>query len=522
MRPHVLHWLEGFVRPDVANAIAPSWFMCVGLAGLVSLILIVALARRRGIDTGTVASAVLWCYVAAVAAGIAMPMLIDAGESLVTTGRLRLHWAGMTSFWGYLAGAGAVVLVCKRDGLPLARMGDLAVIPLGVALAFARLGCFVAGCDYGKVSSLPWAVRFPAGSPAWRDHVHAGLLPSDRVESLPVHPTQLYEAMLGLVIVAMAIVVARRLKREGQLFVLAAATYAIGRIIIEMFRGDAGRGLHAGLSSGQIFSLLVLAAIAARHLVARRRLVMAVATAALVFAVADVGEADAQPGATAPQPPDDLPPPPEPPLPQDPAQSQLPPDLPPLPPEDMPPQPMPNLGERPKYEAGILLGTASAINRRANQVPTLAGATLSFGYLPGYLGAWIDLDSFANSEASHTTLLISGSATYRFSRAFAIGGRLGIGPTRVDFKDPAFHDVLGTSLRVEAIAEYAFTRNWALWVRPLTIDMLSSAELGGPVTTYQFRAGVTFRFGSRHNAVPAAQPLPPLQPPALPPVAGVP
>jgi prolipoprotein diacylglyceryltransferase len=500
MRPYVLHWLDEFVRPDVANAVAPTWFMCIGLAGLASLILIVALARRRGIDTGTVASAVLWCYVAAVTAGIVVPMLIDAGELLVSTGHMRVHWAGMTSFWGYLAGGVAVAVVCRRDGVPLARMGDLAVIPLGVALAFARLGCFMAGCDYGKVSSVPWAVRFPAGSPAWRDHVHAGLLPAERAESLPVHPTQLYEALLGLAIVAIAIVAARRVKREGQLFVLAAATYAVGRIVIEMFRGDAGRGLHAGLSSGQIFSFLVLAAIALRHALARRRAVMVVATMALVFAVTEVGEADAQPGATAPQPP-------------------LPPDLPPLAPQELPAPPPPDLAERPQYEAGILVGTASSINRRANQVPTLAGATLSFGYLPGYLGAWIDLDSYANGDASHTTLLISGSATYRFSRAFSVGGRLGIGPTRVDFKDPAFHDVLGTSLRVEAIAEYAFTRHWALWVRPLTIDMLDSAELGGPITTYQFRAGITFRFGSRHNAPTPAPPLPPLQ---LPPVAGVP
>ena len=57
----------------------------------------------------------------------------------------------MTSFWGYLAGAGAVALVCRRDGVPLARIADLAAIPIGVALVFARLGCFMAGCDYGKV-----------------------------------------------------------------------------------------------------------------------------------------------------------------------------------------------------------------------------------------------------------------------------------------------------------------------------------------------------------------------------------
>ncbi len=270
MRPHVLGWLHGYVGADVANLLAPSWFTCIGFAGLATLILVLVLGRRRGIDPGTLASAVLWAYVAAVIAGFGIPMLIDGVDQLVTTGRVHLRWAGMTSWWGYLAGVTAAVLVCKRDRLPLGRIGDLAVIPLGVALVFARLGCFMAGCDYGKVSSLPWAVRFPAGSPAWRDQVHAGLVAANRPESLPVHPTQLYESLLGLAIVAIAIYAARRPRKDGEIFLIGAATYAIGRLVIESLRGDAGRGIYAGLSSGQIISLVVLVAIGARYAIRKR------------------------------------------------------------------------------------------------------------------------------------------------------------------------------------------------------------------------------------------------------------
>jgi phosphatidylglycerol:prolipoprotein diacylglycerol transferase len=262
LRPYVVAWLEGFTSPRVAGLLAPSWFTCVGFAGLVALVLTVVLARRRGIDRATVAAIVLWGYVAAVAAGIVVPMVIDAIVHVVATGRFRLRWAGMTSFWGYLAGGAAVATICRRDGVSLARIGDLAVIPLGVALVLARIGCFMAGCDYGKVSSVPWAVRFPAGSPAWRDHVRAGLIPADSPTSLAVHPTELYEAMLGLVLVAVGLVAARRMRRDGDLFLVAAATYAIGRLGIELVRGDAERGVYAGISSGQMFCLLVLAAIA--------------------------------------------------------------------------------------------------------------------------------------------------------------------------------------------------------------------------------------------------------------------
>jgi len=91
----------------------------------------------------------------------------------------------------------AVAAACRAHAISLPRFADLAVAPLGIALMLARIGCFLAGCDYGKVSALPWAVRFPAHSPAWQDHLAAGLVPAGRAESLPVHPTELYEAALG-------------------------------------------------------------------------------------------------------------------------------------------------------------------------------------------------------------------------------------------------------------------------------------------------------------------------------------
>jgi len=113
MRPHVVHWLEAVLPGSVASALAPTWFTCVGLAGVVALFAMLSLARRHRLDAGAVASIVLWCYVAAVAAGVVVPAAIDAVEQLCTSGRVRLRWAGMTSFWGYLAGGWVVVAMCR-------------------------------------------------------------------------------------------------------------------------------------------------------------------------------------------------------------------------------------------------------------------------------------------------------------------------------------------------------------------------------------------------------------------------
>jgi prolipoprotein diacylglyceryltransferase len=500
VRPLVVHWIEHYVRADVADMLAPTWFMCVGIAGLVGLILMLVLARRRGLESGTVASAVLWCYIAAVTAGIVIPMTIEAIEHGIATGHVELRWAGMTSFWGYLAGGTALAAVCKRDGVPLARMADLAAIPIGVALVFARLGCFMAGCDFGKVSSLPWAVRFPAGSPAWRDHLHAGLIPAGRAASLAVHPTQLYEAFLGLVIVAVAWVVSRRTRTEGRMFLAAAATYAIGRLLIETLRGDAGRGIYAGLSSGQIFSLVVLIAIAAKLAATKRVMATAIATTLALVTFAHVDTASAQPAADDPPPQaaDAGDPPPPPPS------EQLfdPPPLPPPPLEVVRPL-------RPIFAVGMLIGGATALNRSGEQVPDLSGATLSLGYIPGRFGLWLDLDRFANNDASHDTAVASVSFIPRVTPHLWIGARAGIGVTRVNFMNPTFSDVTASTFRIDAVAEYVMNHNWVLWIRPLTIDVASAAELGGPITTLQFRLGVAYRFGERGNAVAAPPPPPP-------------
>lgn len=505
MRPDVVNWLDQLMPRGVALAIAPSWFMCVGLSGLVMLIWMVLAARRRSIDTGTIANAVLWSYLAAVIAGIVVPMTIEAITVLVTTGQLRVRWAGMTSFWGDLAGFVAVAIVCRRANFSLARFGDMAAAPLGLSLAFARLGCYLGGCDYGKVTSVPWAVRFPAGSPAWKDQIRAGLLPADRLESLPVHPTQLYEAALGLAIIGVALWIARRTwarEGSGRVFLAVAATYSLGRVAIEALRGDLGRGIYAGLSSGQIFSLCVLAAIVGGLLFARRRAMVAVAAVAslLVFLVGDLHPAHAQP--MEPQPMQ-----PQPTSFAQPAVAASPPAV--------------DAAPTTHLRVGALLGFATPVNRRADQVPALAGGTLSISWAGPNVGIGLDFDSYGNTDASHGTLLLAGSFGGKVNPKLTIGGRFGVGATLVNFDEPAFQDVSGTTVRFEGTLEYALGTSWMLWLRPLSIDILTAAELGGPITTYQMRFGAAYRFGLGGSKQSRPQPQPnqpgyPQQPPGYP------
>jgi prolipoprotein diacylglyceryltransferase len=178
----------------------------------------------------------------------------------VILGRGHLLENGLVSYAGYLSGFAALAWRVRVRHLSLAAMLDAVAPALGVGIALGRWGCFLAGCDYGAPTAMRWGVRFPSGSQAWRAQVAEHRIAAFQALSLPVHPTQVYEAAWGL-----AVVVAGawgKADRPGLRFARAAATYAIGRIVIELFRGDASRGFALGFSTAQWVSLAVLVLIA--------------------------------------------------------------------------------------------------------------------------------------------------------------------------------------------------------------------------------------------------------------------
>lgn len=106
---------------------------------------------------------------------------------------------GGIALYGGMLGliAGPAVYLRSRGG-EVGRYFDASVPALAFGLFLGRIGCFLAGCNWGKVTSLPWGVRFPPPLHAYAQHLKAGLIPRGSALSLPVHPTQLYESLFGL------------------------------------------------------------------------------------------------------------------------------------------------------------------------------------------------------------------------------------------------------------------------------------------------------------------------------------
>ncbi|XXT22037.1 prolipoprotein diacylglyceryl transferase family protein [Sorangium sp. So ce429] len=290
----VMLWLE---RHGLPPWLSPTYAVMVAVAGLLGAMAFFWLVRRDEGDVAVEGRALLSGYVAALLGGHVFEALRAAPEALARGSWGPVLHAGRAAYGGLLAGVVVASLVLLRHRAPVRPFLDRLVPGLGITYACVRTGCFLAGCDYGRVTAGALGVRFPAGSPAAMDHAAAGWVPLG-APSLPVHPTQLYEAALGALASAIAAVWLVRGHRDGRAFGTWLALYAAGRFGIELVRGDAGRGVYGGLSTAQLVSLALLLGLAAVALRARRGRRASAAVPALLSLASlglAAGDAAAQP-----------------------------------------------------------------------------------------------------------------------------------------------------------------------------------------------------------------------------------
>lgn len=146
---------------------------------------------------------------------------------------------GLTFYGGLIAATVASWLLFRRDRFPFWKGADMGGMMVPIGLGLGRLGCLMAGCCFGTVCHLPWALRFPARSPASEWQAREQLLGSPLEPSLAVHPTQLYEAFAALTLSAALIGFVHPRKRyDGQVFVAFLGLYGVARFCIELFRSD--------------------------------------------------------------------------------------------------------------------------------------------------------------------------------------------------------------------------------------------------------------------------------------------
>ena len=178
-----------------------------------------------------------------------------------------MFWAGgLTYYGGFLLAVATAWFLSRRWKWPFVPLCDLAAPLVALGLAFGRMGCFLAGCCFGKVTDSPLGVRFPQYSDAYRHHrdLFPDLLRAQHdalgtYQSLPVHPTQLYEMAGALAIFAYLWFYRRkRIAYQGQALATLLTAYPALRFALEFLRDDARGGVW--LSTSQWISLPLFAA----------------------------------------------------------------------------------------------------------------------------------------------------------------------------------------------------------------------------------------------------------------------
>ena len=138
-----------------------------------------------------------------------------------------------------------------------------------------RIGCYLFGCDFGKRLSddAPGVARRSSarsrtgrrarstageGAPAFAQHLDASVTARRRAtssevdHSCPVHPTQIYESLVGLALLALLLWQRKHQKFRGQIFFLFAFGYGFLRFLIEMLRDDSERGEFGPMMGGAL------------------------------------------------------------------------------------------------------------------------------------------------------------------------------------------------------------------------------------------------------------------------------
>ncbi len=250
------------------------WYgVMIALAFLAGLWTATRRARHENISSERIADIVIWIMVGAILGARIVYVATYwkdefAGQPLSEI--FMIQHGGLVYYGGLIGATIAGVIYIRWKKLPLWKTADVLAPSIALGNVFGRIGCFLNGCCFGRVCSLPWAVRFPNQSYAWAQQYQQGLVGKD-TPALPVHPTEIYDALNNFILYLLLAWLFRRKKFDGQIFATYLIGYAIIRTIMEYFRGDYPPDqIHYGLTPGELISIpifimgLLLAAMLSR------------------------------------------------------------------------------------------------------------------------------------------------------------------------------------------------------------------------------------------------------------------
>jgi phosphatidylglycerol:prolipoprotein diacylglycerol transferase len=213
-------------------------------------------ARRQGLDAGRITDMAVWVLIAGLVGAKVALVLVDYQYYQRSPRDLwGIFQSGGVFYGGLIGGALVAWWYARRHNLGGWRTADALAPGVVLGQAIGRLGCFSAGCCWGKATSLPWAVTFT--------DVYAARQVGTPMDT-PLHPSQLYESFAAFLIFAFLLWLLPRKRFDGQVTLVYVALYSAVRFMLEFLRGDPDRGYWFGgsVSTSQIVALVLLLGVA--------------------------------------------------------------------------------------------------------------------------------------------------------------------------------------------------------------------------------------------------------------------
>lgn len=209
-------------------------------------------AAREGLDGTFIGNLTVWLLLSGLAGARLFYILLNWSHFQGSLLAFFKIWEGGLVFYG-----GPIVAFpvgywyVTRRIRPDWRIADILVTSVFLALSIGRIGCLLAGDDFGKITDVPWAIHFPDNPDS--------LIPRELIGK-PLHPTQIYLSLNAMALFLIGRALLSRRRFPGQVAGILGILYAFTRSAIELVRGDVERGIFLGISTSQWVSIPILLA----------------------------------------------------------------------------------------------------------------------------------------------------------------------------------------------------------------------------------------------------------------------
>jgi phosphatidylglycerol:prolipoprotein diacylglycerol transferase len=253
----------------------------VALGALVGIYIASVRAKRSGVNPNLILDLALVLIISGMIGARLFFFVFDDWSEFTNGGvghalKLFINFpSGGLSFYGALAlGIPAGIVFLRLRMRHIWGVGDIAMPSIALGIAFARIGCYLNGCCFGKPCPewFPLAQHFPLRQ---GDELS---IPAQHYLSLPggqwpvaIYPTQLISSLNAFVLFIVLSVLFRRRRFDGQLFCVFGIWYGISRFLIEFLRADNARTVFGVLTTWQLAGLLLAAGCAVLWVVFQRR-----------------------------------------------------------------------------------------------------------------------------------------------------------------------------------------------------------------------------------------------------------